>query len=432
MFDVRLITACLFGRIGFNPQRDTELAAIDTDLRESRSGMYWEEGHPLVTLENLQAVGDDEDESVYPPYNPATLYKIGDLVLDTGKIYRKRTDSPAGTPVSDTAAWAETSTFGVWLRSKVEGSIKKVVDDLFQRKLAKQVVKSVLEDAYLYDGAGNVQDKEIKEGRFVGYQIIFRGTDGLRAQLNKIGTQFSGAMATPLTLYLYYNGQEEAVATFTLNHAKPNSVQWHDMADLIIQYAGENGVGGAWFLGYYEADLGTGIQAINRTNFNFYDGPCGNCGNNLYWVWQNWFKYLSVIPFAVPAGQLNADRRIWDWTQNQYYHESKTWGFNLQMSITCDVSTVICRQQKVFDTALKLQFAVDMLHEIAYSTRINRIQEKTQQKAMFELDDREKSSQKGFKTQLATALCAIDFDFSNLGSVCTPCAQASGVRATAF
>lgn len=441
MFDVRAIQACLFGRIGFNPERDTELAKIDSDLRETRSGLYWEEGHALITLENLQAVSDDEDESVYPVYAALTLYKIGDLVTDASKIYRKLTGAPAGTPVSDTAAWTETSVFGVWLRNKVNGTIKKVISDIYTRKKKGKTIKSILEDSFLFDGAGNIQDKEIKQGRFLGYQLMFRGTDGLTAVIDRISTQFTMVFPDPLTLYLYYTGSDIAVATIQITPGKVNTVQWHDIEKTNISYSDESsGVGGAWFLGYYEDDLPFGAQALNRSAYNFQNGPCSGCGNNSYFVWSQWFKWISIVPFAVPAGQLMIDRNIWDWRLNQYYYESKTWGINLHFSIACNTTALICRQQEVFDQALLKQFAVDMLHEIAYSTRINRIQEKTQQKAMFELDDRDTSTsdrasnktQKGLKSELRDVLAATDFDFSDLGSVCAPCDQRKGVTVKAF
>lgn len=432
MVNIQEITQCLWGRLGFRFRRDTDLGTIDADLFESRSGMYWEEGHPLVTLERLQAVAEQLNPALYPLFDETIYYKPGEIVKDDNNaIYRKLDTSLEGTPLDNTGAWAPTTPLSVWLRGVVEGTIKNVVQGIFQRKTSQQVVKSILEDAYLYDGAGNVNDKEIKEGRFVGYQFVFRGTDGLRAQITKIGSQFSAAQTIPI--YLYYTGQAQAIMSFDLDHTKDNSIVWSKVSDVILRYSTDNGVGGAWFLGYYEDDLPMGVQAINRSNFNFYTGPCSGCGNNLYALWAKWFKYLSVIPFAVPAGELPDDRSlVWDWTKNQYYHESKTWGLNFQISITCDVSTVVCRQQQVFDEVLKLQFANDMLHEIAYSDRINRTQEKSQQKAMFELDDREKSSQKGLKTKLATAIAAVDFDFSDLGSVCSPCAQATGVTASSF
>lgn len=438
MFDINSIANCLFGRIGFNPEKDTELAKVDTDLRISRSGLYWEEGHALVTLEKLQAIAEDQDQSTYPAYNNIVLYGMGALVTESSKIYRKLTGAPAGTPVTDTTAWSETSTLGIWLRSKVNAAIKKVVSDMYTRKKVGRTIKSVLEDSYLYDGAGNRQDMEIKGGRFVGFQIIFRGRDGLMALIDKVSTQFTEAMNEDLTLYLYHTGENDAIATVQITPNKAYSVQWHTLQKdaLNVAYSGPNSsIGGAWFLGYYEDDLPLGVQAINRSNYNFQTGPCGSCGNNSYWIWSQWFRWVSIIPFAVMPGNLQSDRSIWDWNFNQYYYESKTWGVNLHFSVKCNVSDLICRQQELFDQVLLKQFAVTCLHEIAYNTRINVIAEKTQQKAMFELDDRDTSSgsgssgkrQKGLKSELADAIEAIDFDFSDFGSVCAPCDERRGV-----
>lgn len=440
MFDIPTITKCLFGRIGFGVNKDAELGIIDSDLQTSKSGLLWEDAHALVTLENLQAVGTDEtDVTGYAFYNGGLVYPVGEVVRDGGpsstNIYRKLTVTAAGVPTSDTNAWTQTSPFGVWLRSKVMATIKNTISGVFTRKKLGKVVKSVLEDSVLFDGAGNLQDKEVKEGRFVGYQLVFRGTDGLAAIISRISTQFTGVFATPLKLYLYYTGSNDPVKILEVTPNKVNSVQWHEVADCILSYSSiDNGVGGAWYLGYYEDDVPFGVQAINRSNYNFQTGPggCNGCGNNTYTVWAMWFKWISVIPIMVPSSFLNLDKTIWDWTQTQYYYESKTWGINLQMSVSCDVSALICRQQPLFDKVLQMQFAVDMLNEMAFSTRTNRIQELTKQKAMYALADQEKGGQKGLGTLLEMEQCAIDFDFSTFGSVCAPCDQASGVRVSSF
>ncbi len=440
MFDIATIAKCLFGRIGFNPTWDADLPVTDPDLFTSRSGRFWGESHPLVTLENLQAVGTDDDSVAgFTSFNAGTVYAIGDIVRDGGlqstTIFRKLTETAAGVPTSDTSAWSPTSPFGIWLREKVFATIKNSISGIQTRKKLDKVVKTLLEDAYLYDGAGNARDKEVKESRFVGYQIMFRGTDGIAALIDKISTQFSDVFPaeTPLTIYLYNTNSNDPVAIFELAPDKVLSVQWHQLEDCILTYSDEEiGIGGAWFLGYYEDDVPSGVQAINRSAYNFQLGPCNGCGTNSYAMWSRWFQWVSIVPFAVPSGIINEDRTIWDWELNQYYYESKTWGINFHFSVSCNISDMICRQQAIFDEVIQTQFAVDMLKEMAYSTRCNRLQEITKQKAMFELDDRENRGQKGLVTQLDQKMCAVDFDFSKLGSVCAPCDEGQGIRAKSF
>lgn len=429
------------GRIGFSPEMDTELAKLDTDLRTSRSGLYWEDAHPMVMLENIQMIASNQDKSVFPEFSAGAFYPIDAIVKDVdGVVYRKISDAPEGTLLEDPTAWTETSALGIWLRGKVKAAIKRVVSDMYTRKKKAQTVKSILEDAYLFDGAGNLNDKEVKENRFVGYQIVFKGAQGLTMLIDQISTQFTGAFPDEgLALYLYYTGSDEPVAEINLQPNRTNTVQWHkDLSIFNINYeGGTSGVGGAWFLGYYEEDVPLGVQAINRSNFNFQKGPCGSCGTNSFDVWRRWFQWVSIIPIAVPVSNLQPSRFIWDWTMNQYYYESKTWGLNLHFSMGCNTSAVICRQQATFDQALLLQFAVDILGEIGFSTRINRTYEKLQQKALFELDDRETNrqsnkGQKGLKSQLSDAIDALDFDFSSLNSVCIPCDQRTGITASAI
>lgn len=427
MYDIKTVVACLFGLIGFRADQDTQLAEVDTDLRVSRSGLYFEDIHPLIDLEVLEAVASN-DETQYPVWDNAGPYQAGAVVSDSDKLYRALADVAAGVLLTDGTKWTETSRFGVWLRNKVKASIKNVLSKMVQKKKLGQIVKTILEDAFLFNGAANVSDKEVKLGRFVGYQFVFKGQQGLSAVISQISTQFTGANDQPLTLYLYHTSQQQPVKTFQITPNKTYSAQMHILQDCLISYSADS-IGGAWFMGYYEDDLTA--QAMNMVGFDFNGSNCGSCNPDLYRAWNVWYKYVSVLPISVSQDVINEDRTIWNWEQNQYYSSGKTFGLNLHMSIRCDVTPVICSQQIIFQEALATQFAVDMLKTIAFSWRINRVQEVAQQKAMYDLNNRDNDT-KGLLAQLEATIDATAFDFSDFNSVCMPCNQASGVTYSSF
>lgn len=432
MYNVQRIVDCISGRIGFLSPRDIELQPIDPELLISKSGIYWEDGHPLVTVENMEDIRPESIPENFPAHNQASTYPVNATVIEGGTLYRSVKAVPAGILITDLVYWAVTSSFSIWARQKVQASIKKLVSSLIRGKKLNGNTKTLLEDAQLYQNAGNYADKELKQGRFVGMQIVFKRYQSLQATINKISTQFSEAATGPLKIYLYHTSSNEPLAEYEVTPDKKLSVQWHDLQEAVLRTGASYDTGGAFFIGYYEDDLELGVQAINLTNFNFRTGPCSTCGGYYDDSFKNWYKYISVLPVAIPASFINADRTIFNWDAATYYEETKTFGLNLHLTVGCDITNIICRQSALFDDALLQQFAVDILTEIAHSTRTNRIQERTKQTAMFALDDRPDNGEKGLVTKLEKAIMALDFDFSDIDGVCMPCSKTSGINYTSI
>jgi hypothetical protein len=136
---------------------------------------------------------------------------------------------------------------------------------------------------------------------------------------------------------------------------------------------------------------------------------------------------MDIAPISISAGNVESDRTLFDTTLVDFYYSDKTFGLNFQFDVNCDITSLICSQVESFDSPLLTQFAVDMLEEIANSTNVNRIQEVTKQKAMFQLSN-QANGQKGLREVLADKIDALNFDFSDMGTACLPCAESKGVR----
>lgn len=378
MYNVAKIKECLKGRIGFLAQEDIDENPISPALRGSTAGLYWDRDcHPLVTVENLCYIKPEAED------------------------------------------------FNDWANSAVDASIVAMLNKMVEIKRLNNTIKSALADVKLYLGVANRNYKEVKQGRFVGFEIKIRNQIGLQMLINSIGTQFS-EVNTELPLYIYNSSQVEPVEVINLNHETANSFQWHS-ANILIQYESELYDNGAtWYIGYYEDDL-VG-QAINKQEYNFKSGVCATCDRAVFANFQELAKYATTYPFTVAPSDLYEDKTLFDTTKISYQYANKTWGLNFGFNISCDITSLICRQAHVFDNALLAQFAKDALEQMTNSTRENRVEELTKQKAMYQLDDRPNSNQKGLRSELEDAIRAIDFDFSDLGTACLPCNKKSPVR----
>ena len=79
-------------RQSYNPAE-----AINNELLMSESGLYYQDAHPLMTLNNITSVMPDDFKYQYPEWNMIKGYKVGDKVLYKGVVWIclvENTDEP--------------------------------------------------------------------------------------------------------------------------------------------------------------------------------------------------------------------------------------------------------------------------------------------------------------------------------------------------
>jgi len=338
----------------------------------SDSGLYYDDFHPLLTTENLDAI------------------------------------APEGVDLND------------WLTEKTKAAITKLIGKVFIQKKLGQYTKDLFKEIRLYDGAGSLRNKVIKNGRFVGFELVLKRATNVIVNIDYIGWQFD-TLQNPLTIYLYHSSQEDAIATIDLDVSKTISSQFQKISQTIEYFNGENNPGGSYYLGYYEDDLvGQAIQIEGDLSM-----PCGSCNRNSYENWHKWNEYVKVTPMFVNSSALNGIK-LWDIENNNY--DSTNFGLNLIMTASCDITDFICNHKEIWNDALGKNVAVDVLAEAAYSQRINRLKNVAQDLILMELNgDNDFAWNKGMKGEADKALKALDFDLSRLDSPCMPC-QKKGIK----
>jgi hypothetical protein len=429
----------LLGLIGWEQNYDSDLR-IAEDLTRSESGIYYQQVHPLLTLQNISCIAPDFRNTVSDSYSGGRTYTKGSIVEDNGKLYRALQES-IGVGVENTEYWAETNLFSEWLRRKTKASIQKAITRFFNEKAAQGELKTLCENKTLFDGTGRLADTVRNKGNIVGFEIVPLRAKGVTIKINRIGLQFTEP--GEYILYLMHSSSEEPIRVLRLNKVLKNSVEWIPFNDLFLPYRGtETDTGGSWYLCYLQSELPEGSQAI-RKDRDWSKGPCRSCSLGDYISWQAWSKYLEVHPFSVNeevvkpisfSNDFGSDFSIklenentitlWDIEDNQYTYDNN-YGLNLEVTVACDITDFIIEQKILFQDVIAKQVAADFIKEFAYNAnvRTNRhALNASRLDLMYELDGDSSSMKKsGLNYQLDLAYKALKVNTQGVDRVCLPC-----------
>lgn len=430
MFRETDLQNCLFGLVGWRQNNNPDYPTLPDSLIQSDSGSYFQDiNSELLSIENIDQATKNYDKYPYAAYAEHAAYAIGNKVrYSDGKVYEALAviaDAPAVLNPSD---WIEVNLLAQRLEQITRASITTFTNTMFIQKKLNTVTKSIFENVQLFDGAGSMANKELKTGRFVGFELrLFEHRD-LTVELRRLGTQFTEANPS-LKIYVFHSSQMEPIATFTQALIRVNSFEWSalkvDGKDYVLRYLGDYLPGGSFYIGYYETDL-TG-QAINK-GYDFGRMPQNCCGGVNYRYWSNWSNYMDVLPLEVAAANLPDDiegvPQLWDINKNGYVY-TKNYGLNLDISVKCDVTDFFCRERNLFADAFRKQVYVDVLQIIANSTRNNVISKEVRELALFELNKPDNKEYSAYSV-LDRAIQAISFDLSDLNESCLPCNEKKG------
>lgn len=353
-------------------------AMISESLTNSESGMYYQDMHPLVTLDNIKSIAPD---------------------------------------------FGNEEEFSQWLREKTNASILRAISILYDEKLADKTLKSLLESKVLFSGAGRLTDVVKATNSIVGFELVPLRAQGATLRIEKIGLQFT--QPGKVKLYVMHSSQAQPVRTKEIEYTGNGSFQWVDV-DIYLPYlSSESDAGGSWFLCYDEKELPEGMRAIEKSK-DWSKEPCRGCSRGEYESWQAWSKYLEVHPFK--AQGVLPD--MWDIADNVYTYTTN-YGINLMVTMQCDITDILVSQRMSLANMIGLQVASDMIREFAYNPnfRINRMAHNfSRTELLYELDgDSQGTKKSGLVYELAKAREAVNLDISGISRVCLPCGK-QGIR----
>jgi hypothetical protein len=422
---------------------------IDDSLTQSESGLYFQEAHPMVTMENLRAVMPEMDVELYPEWNSATFYKKGSIVRLNGKLFSAKENNLGNTPrtkdfngdydddfsteddpIGDPGYWEPFDPMSVWLKSLQDGVTAKTVQTFLQVKSLLKESRPLLERMTFFDGAGRIQNTLPSGQRLVGMEIIPAYSMGVTAKIERIGLQMTGATGT-VRVYLFHSSQSDPIQVEDLEFTKTNGgFQWFTMKDWYMPFISDaNNSGGAWYLVYDLAALPDGMECVNVAK-DWSREPCGTCNIGSLAAWRALTKYLSISPFRVRSSETFAEfPELWDIAENVYTN-TVNYGLNVEVTVQCDLTDFIIEQRQMFATVLQREMAAKVLRMLAMnpSVRVNRNQSNASHlDLLYEVDGNPQGRKTGIGYELEKAYEALDLDTRGIDRLCMTC-RPVGVR----
>lgn len=422
--------------IGWEQNYDTSDLKISDALTVSESGLYFQQIHPLLTLQNMSCIAPDFKNMTFEEYNAEKIYSKGNIVKYNGLLYKALQNSVGKQPDIESEYWVETNLFSEWLESKTKASIQKAIARYCNEKTVEGTNKPLCESRTLFDGTGRLVDTVKNKKNLVGFEIVPIRAKGVTTKINKICLQFT--KAGEYILYLMHSSMDAPVKIIKLNKIRDNSAEWFTVDDLYLPYQSEdNDAGGSWYLCYFQSELPEGSQAI-RKNKDWSKEPCGSCSRRELLAWMAWSKYLEIHPFfvneeLVDAVNFNDDfnedsakcpLHLWDVENNQYTYDNN-YGLNLEVTVSCDITDFIVEQRMMFQDVIAKQVAVDMLREFAYNSNVRTNRHSinaSRLDILYEVDGDSSSMKKsGLSYQLDMTFKTIKLSTSGIDRVCLPC-----------
>ena len=372
MFDNRVVTE-LKKVVGWRDHWDnTEIPALPASLTNTDSGQYYQDFHPSVRLDYIQAL---------LPSNYALNTFLDDI---------------------------ETS------------SIKQVLNQLGTYKKLNHAGMELVKNNLIYDNV--IKDKPIlNESRFVGIEFKLDSSKiGLRATINRIGLYLTQAQPS-LTLYLFSSLQESAIATYTFTSSNTNSFTWLEQKIDLDYSDGSNNSGAVYYLGYYQNDL-VG-QAIKYDVLNWKNGYCRSCdGGTRSTKYSSISKHLNMSPFYVANGNLPAVGTMFD-TDDMVYTYSNNYGFNFNISVKCNLTQFWIDNKLTMTNAIGLIVAQKVLEMMKASSQVSSIEQNVQINIIRDLEGDATTGNVPLWQRVVKEVKAVNLDQSNLNTLCVPCAR---------
>lgn len=411
-------------RQSYDRNDGTQLAE---SLTISESGLYYQDVHPLLTLQNLMCIAPDFKNIAYPQYSSADSHKENEIVQYGSLYYKAVQDVPADVvEISNSEYWVETNPFSEWLETKTKASIAKAITRYVDEKVAKGTLKSLCESKTLFDGTGRIYDTIRNKSNLVGFEIVPIRSKGVTTRINRIGLQFTEP--GNYTIFVFHSSLAEPYYVETFSKVKSGSMEWFTPStELVLPYESDTiDSGGSWYVCYLQSQLPTDSLAI-RKNRDWSKGPCNECSRHEYEAWQVWSKYLEVHPFSVNEELLDVEDsrpQMWDVADNLYDY-STNYGLNLDVTVACDITDFIVSQRSLMQNYIGKSVAVDLLREFAYNpnVRTNRhSMNASRPDILYEIDGDSSSMKKsGLSYQLELSLKALAISTEGIDRVCMPC-----------
>lgn len=430
MYRLEEIQDALLHVVGWEQSYDPA-KAIDDNLTQTESGLYFQGAHPLLTLDNMAAIMPDDWGFQYPVWDAITEWKANKVVQygtdnDGKKLYWvAKLDNVGEEPTDGSLYWGKYNILSYYLERLTRNGIATAIQTFTQIKQLDKETRNLLERRTFFDGAGRIRATLQNNHKLVGFEIVPVRAMGVTAKIEKIGLQMTGGTGV-VRMYLFHSSQIDPIKTFDLNFTVTNGgFQWFPVEDCYLPYMSDkNNSGGSWFLCYNQDELPAGMEAINVSK-DWSREPCGTCNIGSVEVWRELTKYLQITPFMYNAPETFADYpELWDIAYTMYTN-TRNYGLNCEITVGCDLTDFVISQRNLFQTVIQRQVAAIALRTLAMNpnVRVNRNQSNASRTdILYELDGNTSGVRPGgLGYDLKKAYEALRIDTQGLDRICLSC-----------
>ena len=219
---------------------------IDEHLTQTESGLYFQGAHPLLTLDNMQAIMPDDWGLQYPEWNLILPYKAGQKVKHNNIFWIAKIDNTGQEPTASdfnedysrddygNPYWRPYNIFSDFLERLTLNGIATVVQTFTQIKQLEKETRNLLERKTFFDGSGRIRATIQNTHKLVGFEIVPVRSMGVTTKIEKIGLQMTGATGK-VRMYLFHSSQIDPVKTFDLDFTVTNGgFQWFPLTDCYL------------------------------------------------------------------------------------------------------------------------------------------------------------------------------------------------------
>ena len=410
---------------------------LDGSLTRTESGLYFQDAHPMMTVDNMAAIMPDDFSSQYPAWNAGDTFVKGAKVTHGGYVWKSRQDGNTGhQPAASDFNGDFSSDFGNewwgaynpltdYLQQLTEAGITQAIQTFLQEKQLTEETRNLLERRTFFDGAGRLNAMLQNTGKLVGFEIVPVRSMGVTMKIDKVGFQMFGG-AGFIRLYLFHSSQPTPIKTWDKYvDATNGAFHWFELPDCYLPYISDNNnSGGSWYLCYNQNDLPFGMEAINMTK-DWSKEPCATCvGYSNVETWREITQYMQVSPCCHAAtADFRDNPQLWDIAETSYTN-TINWGLNCEVTVSCDLTDFIISQRNIFANVIQRQVAYNALRTLAMNpdVRVNRNQSNaTRTDLLYELDGNVQTHRKGLGAELDAAYKSLSLDTRNLDRVCLQC-----------
>lgn len=375
------------------------------DLLESSSGLYFNDEHPLLTIENLRRIADTFSEYTYSAYNAGTTYSKGDMVTSGGNYYASVVDSNTGNLVTDTDYWRETSPFNEWLRKRTLAGIRKFFADWTHTKAELGTIKTLLKRSQVLHFPGyDAPEIPATTKDWIGWRIVPSPYPDVVLTIDRVALHLRDGQN--VTLRLYKDGSTTATATQVVT-ATGNGVFWAEPGWVLER-------GSFYYVAYDRSGLTAkvlnSIDNMERHNW-YYD------------------RFPGVLPYAEISAFQHDGPGDSTWADlTDYQTNTSNFGLNMMISAKCDYTSLLIDHKKLFASPIAKAVAIVCLKELAANANanINRHQANIDPaRVYYEIEGDTIGRNGGLKKDYMDATKLVALDSSKFSKHCMPCRSKS-------